>query len=296
MTLNAHSFAHFPSGDDPALDFLAWAITLASTLTHQPLWVPFWYLTLFGIGAIIMRGAGCTINDMWDQKIDRQVDRTKQRPLARGAVTPLQALTFLGFQLSAGLAVLTQLNMYSILLGASSLSLVVVYPLMKRITYYPQFVLGLAFNWGALLGWSAVAGQVDWTIATPLYAAGISWCMLYDTIYAHQDKADDVQVGVRSTALRFGNSSRAVLSGFATTTVSLLTYVGYLAQATPLYFVVSCAGSAAHFAWQLATVNFDSRKECWSKFIANGYTGGLIWLGTMVDYAVRAWDVQWLMW
>jgi 4-hydroxybenzoate polyprenyltransferase len=165
-------------------------------------------LGLFGVGAVIMRGAGCTINDLWDKDLDNKVtpteidkltkvSRTKSRPLAAGDLTAFQAVTFLAGQLSIGLAVLTQLNWYSIFLGASSLSLVVTYPLFKRITYWPQFVLGmtlesvdigLAFNWGALLGWPALLGgdMMNWAVVLPLYASGILWTLAYDTIYAHQ--------------------------------------------------------------------------------------------------------------
>nr|XP_018264530.1 4-hydroxybenzoate polyprenyl transferase [Kwoniella dejecticola CBS 10117]OBR86688.1 4-hydroxybenzoate polyprenyl transferase [Kwoniella dejecticola CBS 10117] len=163
-----------------------WSITMASTALHLPPTVPLFYISLFGLGALIMRGAGCTINDMWDAKMDAKVDRTKSRPIAAGDVTQSQALSFLGLQLSAGLAVLTQLNWYSIVLGASSLSLVVLYPFMKRITYYPQVVFGMTFNWGVFLGWSAVAGVTDWTITAPLYLGGIAWGIAYDLIYAHQ--------------------------------------------------------------------------------------------------------------
>ncbi|GHJ84338.1 hypothetical protein NliqN6_0740 [Naganishia liquefaciens] len=271
----------------------AWSITMASTANHLPVTMPLFYLALFGTGAIIMRGAGCTINDMWDSKIDKAVDRTRNRPIARGDVSQFQALTFLGVQLSAGLAILTQLNWYSILLGASSLSLVVVYPLMKRITYYPQFVLGLAFNWGALLGWSAVAGSVDWSVAGPLYAGGIAWCVLYDTIYAHQDKKDDILVNVKSTALRFGDHSRTVLSGLGTAFVSLLTYAGYASGAGPLYYLISCMGAASHLTWQLRTVNFDDRKDCWDKFVSNGRLGGLVWVGMFADYVAQMSGWMW---
>lgn len=166
-------------------------------------------LGLFGVGTVVMRGAGCTINDMWDRDIDKKVERTKTRPLAAGTLSLPQALVFLGAQMTVGLGVLVNLNTYrspslplpliekilptnmslvtlSILLGASSLSLVATYPLMKRITYWPQFVLGMAFNWGALLGWSAVAGNLNLAVTLPLYAAGILWTLNYDTIYAHQ--------------------------------------------------------------------------------------------------------------
>lgn len=231
-----------------------------------------------------MRGAGCTINDMWDWKMDAKVERTKTRPLAAGDVTQFGALTFLGAQLTAGLAVLTQLNWYSIVLGASSLGLVVIYPFMKRITYFPQVVLGFAFNWGALLGWSAVAGAVDWTIATPMYLGGAAWCVAYDIIYAHQDKKDDVIAGVKSMALRFPDTSRQVISTLSASFVSLLTFTGYMAGLGPLYYLISCGGAAAHLAWQCLTVNFDSRSDCWKKFSSNGWLGGLIWSGIAADY------------
>lgn len=152
-------------------------------------------LALFGIGAVVMRGAGCTINDLADRDIDNKVARTVDRPITSGKVSVKQAIAFLGGQLSAGLAVLLSLNNYrfdfflshpSIVLGASSLFLVVVYPFMKRITYWPQIVLGLAFNWGTLLGYSAAKGFCDWSVTIPLYIAGISWTLVYDTIYAHQ--------------------------------------------------------------------------------------------------------------
>ncbi|TYJ57714.1 4-hydroxybenzoate polyprenyl transferase [Cryptococcus floricola] len=262
----------------------AWAITMASTVHHLPPSVPIFYMGLFGVGALIMRGAGCIINDMWDAKMDRQVERTKTRPMASGEVTQLGALTFLASQLSIGLAILTQLNWYSIALGASSLGLVTLYPFMKRVTYFPQVVLGFTFNWGALLGWSAVAGVVDWSIATPMYLGGALWCIGYDMIYAHQDKTDDVLAGVKSMALYFPDTSRQVIAGLYTTFVSLLAFTGHMAGLGPLYYLISCGGAAAHLAWQVLTVNFDSRPDCWKKFSSNGYLGGLIWLGVAADY------------
>lgn len=161
----------------------AWSIALSASPGTLP---DLSSLALFGIGAFIMRGAGCTINDMWDKDIDAKVERTKNRPLVNGQISQLDALVFLSGQLSVGLMVLMQLNWPSILLGASSLGLVIIYPLMKRITYWPQFVLGMTFNWGALLGWCATQGTVDWIACLPLYTAGVCWTIVYDTIYAHQ--------------------------------------------------------------------------------------------------------------
>ncbi|OCB84568.1 amidase signature enzyme [Sanghuangporus baumii] len=209
---------------------------MAAYALQTPISIPLTYIGIFGTGALVMRGAGCTINDMWDRHLDKAVERTKERPLARGDITPTQAFAFLGVQLTAGLAVLLQLNWYSILLGACSLSVVSIYPFMKRVTYWPQAVLGLAFNWGALLGWSAVAGSVDWRIALPLYAGGICWTLVYDSIYAHQDKTDDRAVGIRSTALLFGDRSRSVLSALSASSLALIAYSGFLNAQGPLFY------------------------------------------------------------
>ncbi|KAH9951854.1 UbiA prenyltransferase family-domain-containing protein [Amylocystis lapponica] len=261
----------------------AWSITMAAYALELPFTMPLTYISLFGLGAVIMRGAGCTINDLWDRKLDRAVARTRERPLAKGAISPPQAIGFLGLQLSAGLAVLTQFNWYTILLGASSLSLVTAYPYMKRITYWPQAVLGLAFNWGALLGWSAVANSVDWSVCLPLYAGGFCWTLVYDTVYAHQDKADDVLVDIRSTALLFGERTRPILSVLSASSVSLVTYAGYLnAQGLPFYVGTGLAG--LQLARVLAKTDFDDHKSCWTGFVACGWAGFLIWMGATADY------------
>ncbi|MCO5610086.1 hypothetical protein L7F22_064321 [Adiantum nelumboides] len=170
-----------------------WSIALATPIGLLP---DLKLVALFGTGAILLRGAGCTVNDLLDHDIDCKVERTRARPIACGAVTPFQGVTFLGLQLLLGLGILVQLNTFSQILGASSLFLVGTYPLFKRWTYWPQAFLGLTFNWGALLGWAAVRGSIDVSIVGPLYLAGICWTLVYDTIYAHQDKYDDVKVGV----------------------------------------------------------------------------------------------------
>jgi len=244
-------------------------------------------LLLFGTGAVVMRGAGCTINDLWDRDIDDKVERTRLRPLAAKTVTPFQAFQFLGLQLSVGLAVLTQLNWYSIFLGAASLSVVVVYPLMKRITYWPQLVLGLAFNWGALLGSSAILGYTNWAVALPLYAGSIAWTLVYDTIYAHQDKSDDIHASVKSTALLFGEKTVPVLSAFSVTYLSLLSYAGYMNEQGLPFYAISVLGGAAHLVWQLRGLKINDRADCWMRFKSNRDFGAIVFAGLWVDYMVK---------
>ncbi|KAF8076244.1 UbiA prenyltransferase family-domain-containing protein [Lyophyllum atratum] len=263
----------------------AWSITMASYALEIPFTTPLTYLSLFGLGALVMRGAGCTINDMWDKNLDKAVARTRERPLAKGDITYGQAVVFLGAQLTAGLGVLTQLNWYSILLGASSLSVVTIYPFMKRVTHWPQAVLGLAFNWGALLGWAAVAGSVNWAVCAPLYAGGICWTLVYDSIYAHQDKLDDVHAGIRSTALLFGNHSRPILSGLSISSMSLISYAGYLnGQGSPFYLGIGIA--TMQLARVLYRTDFDSRPSCWKGFVGCGWAGFWIWMGALGDYTL----------
>ncbi|TFK55826.1 4-hydroxybenzoate polyprenyl transferase, partial [Heliocybe sulcata] len=262
-----------------------WSITMASYALQTPFTTPLTYISLFGLGAVVMRGAGCTINDMWDRNLDKSVARTKDRPLARGDISPAQAFGFLGFQLTAGLAVLTQLNWYSILLGASSLSVVAIYPFMKRITDWPQAVLGLAFNWGALLGWSTVAGTCDWAVCLPLYAGGFCWTLVYDTIYAHQDKTDDVNVGIHSTALLFGRNTRPILTGLSASSLSLISYAGYVNAQGPLFYA-GVGIAAVQLARVLYRTDFDDRASCWKGFVGCGWSGFWIWMGALADYAM----------
>ncbi|PFH52535.1 hypothetical protein AMATHDRAFT_139617 [Amanita thiersii Skay4041] len=262
----------------------AWSITMASYAHQLPYTVPLTYLGLFGLGALVMRGAGCTINDMWDKNLDKVVARTKNRPLARGDIGRKGAVVFLGAQLTVGLGVLLQLNWYSILLGASSLSIVTIYPLMKRITHWPQAVLGLAFNWGALLGWSAVTGAVDWAVCLPLYAGGVCWTLVYDSIYAHQDKGDDVSAGIRSTALLFGSHTGPILSGLSLSAMSLVSYAGFLnSHGVPFYCGVGLA--SIQLARVLYRTDFDSRPSCWNSFVGCGWAGFWIWMGAAADFA-----------
>ncbi|KAG2013475.1 4-hydroxybenzoate polyprenyl transferase [Coprinopsis cinerea AmutBmut pab1-1] len=190
-----------------------------------------------------------------------------------------------GGQLGLGLAVLLQFNWYSILLGASSLSLVTIYPFMKRVTHWPQAVLGLAFNWGALLGWSAVAGTVDWAVCLPLYAGGVCWTLVYDSIYAHQDKLDDVHAGIKSTALLFADKTRSILTGLSLSSMSLVSYAGYLNHQTEPFYAGVALG-LAQLGRILYRTDFEDRKSCWEGFASSGWVGFWIWAGAMADYGL----------
>ncbi len=231
-------------------------------------------LALFAVGALIMRAAGCTINDIADRDFDGRVARTRDRPLASGAITLPRAFAFLALLLALGLAVLVQLNDAAIALGAAALIPVVVYPFMKRITWWPQAFLGLTFNWGALLGWTAATGALG-PPAVALYAAGIAWTLGYDTIYAHQDKADDALVGIKSSARRLGARTRPWLFVFYGVAVALIGLAGWLAGlAWPFYALLVPA--AAHFAWQAARVDIDDPADCLAKFKSNAWAGALV--------------------
>lgn len=241
-------------------------------------------LMLFGLGAFVMRSAGCVINDLWDRDLDKQVTRTASRPIASGEITVFQGVAFLGGLLSVGLGILTQLNVYSIMLGASSMLLVVVYPLMKRVTYVPQLVLGLAFNWGALLGYPALVGVQDWQAVIPLYAAGICWTIIYDTIYAHQDIKDDAQVGIKSTALLFRDQTKPMLSLLTIGQFASLAYLGLEQGLGPGFW----AGSGLSLAYTMRLIyllDIHDVKACWTWFKKSQIVGWLIASGLLTDYA-----------
>lgn len=239
-----------------------WATAMAA-----PGWPAPWFMALFAVGALVMRGAGCTINDIADRDIDKKVARTADRPITSGQVSVVQALAFLALQLGIGLAVLLQFNTYTVTLGAASLLLVALYPFAKRVTYWPQFVLGLTFNWGALVGWAAVTGGLE-APAVLLYAAGLLWTMGYDTIYAHQDKEDDVLVGVKSTALKFGDATRPWLAAFYGGTITLLAAAGVHAALHPVYFA-GLAVAGLHLTWQVRSLDLDNAKVCLARFKSN---------------------------
>lgn len=187
-----------------------WAIVLAGGGGRGVDWG---LMALFALGAVIMRGAGCVVNDVWDRDLDRRVERTRARPLAAGIVSRRQALLFAGLLFAAGFLILIRLPPVAVMLGVMTVPLIVAYPLMKRVTWWPQAFLGITFNAGALIGWAAVGNAVP-PAALALYAAGFLWTLAYDTVYAQQDRDDDALVGIRSTALLFGAQAKKWVAGF----------------------------------------------------------------------------------
>jgi 4-hydroxybenzoate polyprenyltransferase len=255
-----------------------------STALASPGWPDPWFLALFAMGAALMRGAGCTLNDIADREFDARVARTARRPIPSGAVTVRQAVFFMLALCLAGLVVLAQFNPFAIALGASSLLLVVVYPFAKRVTYWPQAVLGLTFNWGALLGWAAVRGDLGWP-AVVLYAGGLLWTLGYDTIYAHQDKEDDILIDVKSTALKLGAATKPWLGIFYAGSIGLLALAGALVELSWPFFVL-LAAVAAHFAWQVSLLDLNDPKACLAKFKSNQTVGLMVFAAIVLGRVV----------
>lgn len=245
-----------------------------------------WCIVLFFIGAFAMRGAGCTWNDITDRNLDAKVERTRSRPIPSGQVTVTQALVFLVLQALAGLLVLLQFNSFAILTGIASLGVVALYPFMKRITYWPQTVLGLAFSWGALMGFAAIQQQIGLS-ALLLYAGSIAWVIGYDTIYAHQDRDDDALIGVKSTALLFGERTALALTIFYSLAV-LLIGAAFVSSSAGRAAWVGLTAFAAHLVWQVRSVRIDDPALCLRVFKSNRDAGLLLFAGLLVDALIRA--------
>jgi len=244
-----------------------WSIVLASGSIGGFGLGSAWLMVLFCIGAFVMRAAGCVINDLWDRKLDSAVERTRARPLASGQVTIVQALCFLTILLLVGFCILLLMNGTTILLGLLSIPLIILYPFMKRVTFWPQAFLGLTFNFGALMGWSAVTGSL--TLAPLcLYIACIFWTLGYDTIYAHQDKEDDALIGVKSTALKFGVQSKKWVSVFYALAL-IFVGVAILMSGAPLFCLTGVLIMAAHMIWQVRTWDMDDPASSLTVFKSN---------------------------
>jgi 4-hydroxybenzoate polyprenyltransferase len=243
------------------------------------------HIALFFVGAFAMRGAGCTWNDIVDRNLDASVERTRSRPIPSGQVSAKRAFGFLVLQALIGLAVLLSFNRFTIALGIASLAIVAVYPFMKRITYWPQIVLGLAFSWGALMGWAAAFGA----LAIPpllLYAGSIAWVIGYDTIYAHQDREDDALIGIKSTALLFGERTKPMLGCFYALAVVLIGAAGYTAGAG-VVFAIGLLAFAGHLAWQVVRLDIDDPDRCLALFKSDRDAGLILFAGMLLDALAR---------
>jgi 4-hydroxybenzoate polyprenyltransferase len=250
-----------------------WSVALAGQGAGGG-WPDWFLMACFSLGAMIMRGAGCVFNDIADAEFDGRVERTRARPIPSGQVSRRQAAAFMAFLMLLGFAILLQFNGFAMLVGAASLFLIFTYPFMKRITYWPQAWLGLTFNWGALLGWAAVTGELA-APAFVLYAAGFFWTLGYDTIYAHMDKEDDVLIGVKSTALRLGNATRDWLVGFYAVTLVGIAVSGWLAGLGWVFFAL-LVPAGFHLVWQHRVLKIDDPKNCLFLFRANRFFGWIV--------------------
>jgi 4-hydroxybenzoate polyprenyltransferase len=262
-----------------------WSVGLASI--YARIQIPnLWLVALFFVGAFAMRGAGCTWNDIVDRDLDSRVERTRSRPIPSGQVTVGQAAVFLIAQALIGLVVLLQFNSFAIWTGIASLAIVAIYPFMKRLTYWPQIVLGLAFSWGALMGWAATFGRLD-APALWLYAGAISWVIGYDTIYAHQDREDDALIGVKSTALLFGDRTKPMLGVFYGLAVVLIAVSGIGAHAG-ISFALGLAAFAGHLGWQIWRLDVNDPDLCLALFKSNRDAGLILFAGLVIDSSLTA--------
>lgn len=259
-----------------------WSVGLAGM--HEGHFPSPWHIALFFVGAFAMRGAGCTWNDLVDRDLDERVERTRSRPIPSKQVTVAQATLFMVAQALVGFLVLIQFNRYTVITGLASLLVVVIYPFMKRITYWPQIFLGLAFSWGALMGWPAAFGRLDWP-ALVLYAGSICWVIGYDTIYAHQDREDDLLVGIKSTALLFGERTPTILASFYIVAVVLISAAGLIAGGG-LIFTVGLIAFAAHLAWQMTRLDIDDTAHCLVLFKSNRDAGLILFGAMLLDAAI----------
>lgn len=244
-----------------------------------------WLLILFAVGAVVMRSAGCAYNDIIDRDYDGKVERTKNRPIPNGDLTVKQAALFMLGCCIVGLVVLLQFNLFSIFLGICSLGIVAIYPFMKRITFWPQAVLGLAFSWGALMGWASVMGELS-PAAVALYVATVFWIIGYDTIYAHQDKEDDALLGLKSTALRFGETTKFWLSGFYSIVILMLVIASILVEGQFHLGTVFVLATGVHLAWQVVTLDIYDTQNCLTRFRSNRDFGALVCVSLLVPYFI----------
>jgi 4-hydroxybenzoate polyprenyltransferase len=262
-----------------------WSAALSAGVAHRLDRLPLDVL-LFFVGAFVMRGAGCTWNDITDRDLDAKVERTRSRPIPAGQVSVKAALVFLVAQALVGLVVLLQFNRFAIAAGIASLLIVAIYPFMKRITWWPQIVLGLAFSWGALMGFAATFGRLDLT-AFVLYAGSICWVIAYDTIYAHQDAEDDALIGIKSTARLFAERTHEALVIFYGMAVVLIG-VAFALAGSGVAAWIGLALFAVQLGWQLRRLNISDPALCLRVFKSNREAGFILFAGLLIDAVMRA--------
>jgi 4-hydroxybenzoate polyprenyltransferase len=262
-----------------------WSAALSAGVAHRLDRLPLDVL-LFFIGAFVMRGAGCTWNDITDRDLDAKVERTRSRPIPAGQVSVKAALAFLVAQALVGLAVLLQFNRFAVATGIASLLIVAIYPFMKRITWWPQIVLGLAFSWGALMGFAATFGRLDLT-AFVLYAGSISWVIAYDTIYAHQDAEDDALIGIKSTARLFAERTHEALVIFYGMAVVLIG-VAFALAGSGVAAWIGLALFAVQLGWQVRRLDISDPALCLRVFKSNREAGLILFAGLLIDAVMRA--------
>jgi 4-hydroxybenzoate polyprenyltransferase len=262
-----------------------WSVSLAARSLDEA-YPDVWLLFLFAAGAIVMRAAGCTYNDLIDRDIDAQVARTRSRPLPSGAISPRAATLFMLALCLIGLLVLLSFNNKTVWLGLGVIPIVALYPFVKRFSHWPQAVLGLAFNWGALLGWTAVLGRLDWP-ALLLYAGAVAWTIGYDTIYAHQDREDDDLIGLKSTALKFGRATKPWLAVLYSAAWLAITAAGLMAHAGTA-FLLGMLAAAVQLVWQVKTLDIDDPENCLRRFRSNRDFGLMVFAAILIDMALAA--------
>ena len=258
-----------------------WAILTAGIMHNLPVINSLKFMALFTLGAIIMRGAGCVVNDLWDRDLDQAVARTKSRAIAAGVISPLQALIFLASLSVIGLMILINLPLVAVWTGLAALPLIIVYPLAKRVLSLPQIILAMTFSWGALLGWSA-HGFVPHYIPAIMYLAAACWVFGYDTIYAIQDMNDDLKIGIKSSALTLGRALVPVVSVCYLALLAGLLVIGALRDAGLVYYV----GLALHLRWQLRNISLEDPVKAGVLFRSNRDAGLIVTAGLLVEYLI----------
>lgn len=278
---------HKPTGTILTLTPALWSVGLVTPSTA--LLPDLKTITIFTAGAVVARGMGCTLNDILDRKFDRHVERTKLRPIACGDISVKEALACLAIQSTAGLYVLCLNNLEVIKLGLFSGIMIAAYPLFKRFTYWPQVMLALTFNWGVLMGYAAVRGSIglsDLMIVLPIYLGANFWTLYYDTIYAHQDKTDDMYIGVKSSALALGDNTKRFLNQMSSAMFISMTTAGLLTSQVWPYFL-AVASSGAYHIFQVRSLDLDDKEQCWKAFDNQKYIGCLILGGVLVSVGIR---------